>query len=88
VAKSRKTETDGGAESFDQGVMALEELVGALESGELPLEQALAAFEQGVGLVRRLNERLNQAEQKIEILSRSAGGELVAKALDENEPDE
>jgi exodeoxyribonuclease VII small subunit len=88
VGKSRKTDADGVGETFDQGVTALEELVGALESGDLPLEQALEAFEKGVGLVRRLNERLNEAEKKIEILSRGSAGDLVSEAIDEGDPDD
>lgn len=88
MGKGRKTDTDGVEDTFDQGVTALEELVGALESGDLPLEQALEAFEKGVGLVRRLNDRLNEVEKKIEILSRSSAGDLVSEAIDEDDPDE
>lgn len=88
MARSRKTDKDDEVETFDRGVTALEELVGALESGELPLEQALQAFEKGVGLVRRLNDRLNEAEKKIEVLSRNSAGDLITQALDEDETDE
>ena len=46
---------------FDQGMAELEAIVARLEAGELPLEEALAAFEAGVTLVRTLNQRLNDA---------------------------
>ena len=59
---------------FQEGLRALEEIVGRLESGELPLEEALGAFEEGVRLVRLLHQKLGEAEQRVEILSRGEGG--------------
>ena len=50
------------AQPFETAMGALEAIVAQLESGDLPLEQALAAFEQGVGLVRQLTARLGDAE--------------------------
>jgi exodeoxyribonuclease VII small subunit len=55
---------------FEQALAALEQLVGELESGDQPLEQALASFERGVALTRRCQAALRAAEQKVEILSR------------------
>jgi exodeoxyribonuclease VII small subunit len=66
---------------FEEGVAELEALVRKLESGELRLEDALSAFEQGIGLVRNLTERLNEAEARIEVLTRSAGGVLGTEPL-------
>lgn len=73
-----------GEPAFDESLSQLEELVARLEGGELPLEEALRAFEHGVGLVRALSRRLNEAESRVEILSRGAGGNLQ---LQELEPD-
>ena len=56
---------------FEQSLKALEALVERLEGGELPLEQALEAFETGVRLTRECQQALRQAEQKVEILSGS-----------------
>ncbi len=86
AVKKKKKEEEVAPQSFDEGMKSLESLVGELESGGLPLEAALESFEKGVGLVRTLNERLNEAEKKIEILSRAADGELVTREL--QEPDE
>jgi len=61
---------------FEDGMAALEALVARLESGELSLEDALGAFEQGVALVRMLNERLAAVEQRIERLVRGDDGRL------------
>lgn len=69
-------------QSFDQGMAELEAVVARLEGGELPLEDALAAFEAGVALVRQLNERLNAAEARVEVLTRDAEGRLALEPLE------
>jgi len=72
-------------QSFEAMMGALESLVARLESGDLPLEDALRAYEEGVSLVRRLNERLNDAERKIEVLSRERDGSLRVDEAEETE---
>jgi len=67
---------------FDQGMAELEAIVARLEAGELPLEDALAAFEAGVALVRTLNQRLAEAEARVELLTRDANGKLQLQPLD------
>ena len=62
--------------TFENNLAELEALVQRLEGGELSLEDALAAFERGVGLVRQLQTMLNQAEQRVEVLTREANGGL------------
>jgi exodeoxyribonuclease VII small subunit len=57
---------------FEQALSALEQLVGELEAGDQPLEQALASFERGVALTRRCQAALRAAEQKVEILSKDS----------------
>lgn len=54
--------------SFEQAVEKLEKNVKALESGELPLDQVLKIFEEGVGLIKTCYQKLNDTEKKIEIL--------------------
>jgi exodeoxyribonuclease VII small subunit len=54
--------------SFESALERLEAIVDRLESGELPLEQALAAFEEGVALSRRCATELEAAERRIELL--------------------
>ncbi len=56
---------------FEQSITELEEIVRQLEKGELTLEDSLKQFEKGIGLARKCQEVLNQAEQKIEILTAS-----------------
>lgn len=68
--------SEADAMDFEQALAALEQLVEELESGDQPLEQALASFERGVALTRRCQAALRAAEQKVEILTRdsAAGG--------------
>jgi exodeoxyribonuclease VII small subunit len=75
-------DNDSNAKTFNDGMVALERIVQELESGELPLEAALAAFESGVALVRDLNQRLTDAEQRVEILTRDPDGTLKSQPLE------
>ncbi|MFO0691658.1 MAG: exodeoxyribonuclease VII small subunit, partial [Myxococcota bacterium] len=67
------------APSFEGALAELEAVVGRLESGDLPLEQALEAFESGIKLSRQCAATLDAAERRIEILmaGRGAGGARV-----------
>lgn len=56
------------APDFEQSLSELQTLVERLESGELSLEDSLAAFEQGIRLTRECQGALSQAEQKVQIL--------------------
>jgi len=56
--------------SFEQIFTDLEDIVGRLEEGDLPLEESLRLFEQGIGLCRVGGKRLDVAEQRIEQLLR------------------
>jgi exodeoxyribonuclease VII small subunit len=69
-------ESTSSQESFDQVLARLKAVVERLEGGQLSLEQALEAFEEGVRLARRGNEVLDAAEKRVEILTRGPGGEV------------
>lgn len=56
---------------FEHSISELEDIVKQLEKGELTLEDSLKQFEKGIGLARRCQDALNQAEQKIELLTAS-----------------
>lgn len=60
---------------LEKALSDLEELVEELESGELPLEKAMQKFEEGIKLTRSCQAALKVAEQKVEILLKSAGGD-------------
>lgn len=59
--------------TFEQALERLEQIVRAMEAGDLPLEQAIAEFQEGMSLARVCREKLDQAEQKIEMLVQEAG---------------
>ena len=63
---------DDAQRGFDDVLGALRQLVERLESGQLSLEQALAAFEEGVHLARQGTQILDSAERRVEILTRGA----------------
>ena len=63
-------------QSFENAMKRLEEIVATLEDGKTPLDDSLAAFEEGVALVRFCNEKLTQAEQKVRILIENEEGEM------------
>jgi exodeoxyribonuclease VII small subunit len=70
------------APRFEDALEDLESTVQRLESGELSLEDALAAFEKGVGLVRVLNDKLAEVEQRVEVLMRDQQGRVRVRPLD------
>jgi len=61
---------------FEEELKDLEEIVGKIDSGELTLEDSIGAFERGVALVRSLNQKLDEIEKKVEVLSRNSHGDL------------
>ena len=71
--------------NLEKALADLENLVKELESGELPLEKAMKKFEEGIKLTRGCQTALKEAEQKVEILLQSAGGE---ESLEEFEVDD
>ena len=61
--------------NLEKSLADLEALVEELESGDLPLDKAMKKFEEGIKLTRGCQEALKDAEQKVEILMKTAGGE-------------
>jgi len=73
---TRKSEGKGRSElGFEQALVRLEEIARKLESGDLPLEEAIALAEEGMDLSRLCEERLTAAEAKIQQLVEPAAGE-------------
>ncbi|MGI9105708.1 MAG: exodeoxyribonuclease VII small subunit [Pyrinomonadaceae bacterium] len=74
------------SQNFESSLAALEKIVRELERGELPLEQSLELFERGVRLSRECQERLSEAERRIEVLlQRDGEGRSVLGALEDEE---
>ncbi len=64
------------SKKFEEELADLEAIVTRIDSGELSLEDSIGAFERGVALVRSLNQKLDNVEKKVEVLTRDAQGEL------------
>lgn len=77
-----ETKTEDQSRTFEASLEALERIVKQLEGGDLPLEKSLELFEQGIRLSRECQERLSQAERKIEVLLRDNQGRPVTAPFD------
>ena len=75
MAKEEKQKT------FEESVAQLEQIVAAIESGQIGLEESLAKYEQGMDLVKRCRSILDRAEKRIEQLTHT-NGELSAQPLE------
>ena len=75
LTKTDKNMASAKKINLEKSLADLEELVKELESGDLPLETAMKKFEQGIKLTRACQTALKEAEQKVEILVQSAGGD-------------
>ena len=71
--------------SFEEALQKLESVVDAMEADDLPLETLLAKYEEGAKLVKICQEKLAEAELKIQQLEKTAGGEMKLKPLDLSE---
>lgn len=73
------------SKTFEQSITRLEEIVRRMERGEVPLEEALALFEEGTGLVASCTKQLDEAEMKIVRLSKGADGAPVEREFEDEE---
>jgi exodeoxyribonuclease VII small subunit len=65
--------------AFEEALKELEEIVNRLEQGEIPLEEALQLFEQGVKLSRSCHTKLDEAQKRVEIVLKDEGGKMTAQ---------
>ena len=70
---------------FEEAVQQLEGLVEMLEKGDLPLDSALKAFEEGIQLTSHCQKILTEAEQKVQLLTEK-NGELISTPFEPTEP--
>ena len=84
MANSTKTAGQVSAKTppFEEALKKLEGIVEAMESDDLPLETLLAKYEEGSKLVRLCQEKLAEAELKIQQLEKNAAGEMKLKPID------
>ena len=70
---------------FEEALKTLESIVETMESGDLPLETLIARYEEGTRLARICQEKLADAELKIQQLEKTAAGEIKLKPLEPSE---
>ena len=83
----QNTPAKAGVLPFEEALKKLETIVEAMESEDLPLENLLGKYEEGTRLARICQDKLAEAELKIQQLEKTAGGEFKLKniALPENQ---
>jgi exodeoxyribonuclease VII small subunit len=64
---------------FEDCLARLEQIVTALEAGDLPLEESLKVFEEGVALARQCSRYLDDAQRRIEMLARDESGAMATR---------
>lgn len=77
-----------GEIKFEKAIQRLEKIVGDLEKGEMDIDKSLEIFEEGIKMSRVCSKKLNEAEAKIEKLTKDQKGELVTELFpveDEND---
>lgn len=67
--------------TFEESMTRLDEIVRRMEKGDVPLEQALALFEEGTALVSSCNELLDKAEMKVVQLTKGVDGTPTEREL-------
>ncbi len=71
---SKPTAAKPAEQTFESAIERLEQIVDEMESDKMPLEQLLERYEEGTGLVKVCQDRLESAEKRIEIITRNASG--------------
>jgi exodeoxyribonuclease VII small subunit len=83
---SPTAESGNAPEKFEDLLARLEQIVSDMENAELPLEKLLDHYEEGMRLIKACGDRLADAEQKVEILSRAISAEPAKPSTTTEEP--
>ena len=81
-ASHASSEGEIASPAFEEAIQKLEIIVESMESGDLPLETLLQRFEEGTRLLRLCQERLAEAELKVQRLEKDLSGDMVARPFD------
>lgn len=74
MATAKSAKATENTLSFEQSLARLDEIIAMLEKDNVPLDDLMKLYEEGVGLLRSCNEQLDGAEQKVKILKISPDG--------------
>jgi exodeoxyribonuclease VII small subunit len=77
-------------DNFEDSFRKLEKIVGKMEDGNLPLEESLKLFEEGMRLYSFCSNKLGEVQKKVEVLTQGADGRLASRPfpLEEERPDD
>jgi exodeoxyribonuclease VII small subunit len=81
----KKAEEAPAEPSFEASLKRLEAVLDSLEHGDLPLEEAMRAFEEGVKLVRLCHQKLDEVERRVELLLKDEAGRFFTRPFPEEE---
>jgi exodeoxyribonuclease VII small subunit len=76
------------ADTFEKNLERLDAIVHQLEDADLPLEKALQLYEEGMKLSEVCQRQLQEAEGRVQILMKRAGGKVVAEPFEDKDEDE
>jgi|YelNatPaOPRAMG01_1025707.scaffolds.fasta_scaffold04469_8 exodeoxyribonuclease VII small subunit len=87
--KNKPDENAGDKVSFEEAIEKLEQIIVEMENEEIPLEKVIEKYEEGIKLVKICQQRLSEAELKVQELEKKIGGEFSLKSINfNNEKDE
>ncbi len=84
MAKEKKPKDE---QNFESLLKRLEGVLDSLEHGDLPLEEAMKAFEEGVRLVRFCHQKLDEVEKRVELLLKDDAGRFFTRPFPDEEGD-
>ena len=76
------TKTEKNSPTLETAMQRVSEIVASMESGDMPLEKLIESYEEGIGLVKACQEKLDAAEKRIQIIARNARGEVSVEDFD------
>lgn len=68
--------------TLESAMQRVSEIVASMEKGDMPLEQLIESYEEGIGLVKMCQEKLDAAEKRIQIIARNSRGEATLEDFD------
>ena len=76
------TKNEKNPPTLETAMQRVSEIVASMESGDMPLEKLIESYEEGIGLVKACQEKLDAAEKRIQIIARNARGEVALEDFD------
>ncbi len=84
----KKENLESKSVKFEEALKRLEKIVEKLEAGDVPLEESLALYEEGITLFRQCSSKLEEAKKKVEILTKDGNSKKMKAETFQTEKDE